>query len=361
MPILVAVAVAVITLFASVPSASAAVPRSFVGLTSEEILGNAGPLRNKHLPMQRKAGVRLLRQTFDWSKIEPTPGYYDFSIHDRYVLDLARNGITVLPILFNPPEFHSSRPARGAKRGTYPPRSAAAMGAWAATLVDRYGPGGSLWAANPGVRPLPIRSWQVWNEPNLEVYWPSGPDAQQYVRLLRIVGAAIKARDPGAEIVTAGLPPSSLSGTINIFKYIEQMYRAGGASAFDTMAINTYARNAGELKSLMDRVRKLMNRRRDRRAKIWITELGWCDNGPKHRFCVGRKKQARNITQSLNLIKKSRGRWRLRGFVYFSWRDGRPYPPDFKNMWGLHTGLLTTGNSRKPAYTAFTRAVGRLR
>lgn len=34
---------------------------------------------------------------------------------------------------------------------------------------------------------------------------------------------------------------------------------------------------------------------------------------------------------------------------------------DFENMWGLHTGLLTTGNGRKPAYTASTRAVGRLR
>jgi hypothetical protein len=47
--------------------------------------------------------------------------------------------------------------------------------------------------------------------------------------------------------------------------------------------------------------------------------------------------------------------------VYFSWRDGRPYAPDFKNMWGLHTGLLTVRDRRKPAYTAFTGGVKRLR
>jgi hypothetical protein len=361
MPILVAAAVAVMTLFASVTSASAAVPPGFVGLTSEEVFGNPGPLRDRHLQMQRKAGVRLLRQTFGWSTIEISRGVYDFTAHDRFVLDLAKNGITVLPILFDPPVFRSSRPARRANRGTYPPRSAADMGRWAARLVDRYGPGGSLWRANPGVRPRPIRAWQVLNEPNLGVYWPSGPSARQYVRLLKTVGAAIKARDRGAEIVTAGLPPSKLRGAIDIFKYIGQMYRAGGAKAFDTMAINSYARNAGDLKRLIDRVRKTMNRRGDRRAKIWITELGWCDTGPKSRFCVGRKKQARNIAQSLKLIANSRRRWRLRGFVYYSWRDGRPYPPDFKNLWGLHTGLLTLGNRPKPAYTAFTRAVGRLR
>ena len=353
--------VAVMALLASVSSASAAVPPGFVGVTSEEVFGNPGSLRNKHLGIQQKAGVRLLRQTFDWSTIELAPGAYNFSAHDRFVLDLAKHRITVLPILFNPPEFRSSRPARRAKPGTYPPRSAADMGAWAAMLAARYGPGGSLWRENPGVPRTPIRTWQIWNEPNLRVYWPSGPSARQYVRLLKTVGAAIKKVDRGAEIVTGGLAPSSLSGTINIFKYIDQMYRAGGARVFDTMAINSYARNASGLKKLIDRVRKTMNRRGDRRGKIWITELGWCDKGPKHRFCVGTKNQARNIAQSLKLIRKERQRWRLRGFVYFSWRDGRPYAPSFKNMWGLHTGLLTLGDRQKPAYKAFTGGVKHLR
>jgi hypothetical protein len=358
---LAAVVVAVTALLVSLPSASAAVPPGFVGMTSEEIFGNPGSLRNKHLPMQRKAGVRLLRQTFDWSAIERAPGVYNFAVHDRFVLDLAKHRITVLPILFNPPEFRSSRPARRAKRGTYPPRSAAEMGAWAAMLAARYGPNGSLWRANPGVPRRPIRTWQVWNEPNLRVYWPRGPSARQYVRLLKTVGAAIKKVDRRAEIVTGGVAPSSLSGTINIFKYIDQMYQAGGARVFDTLAINSYALNASGLKRLIDRVRTTMTRRGDRRGKIWITELGWCDKGPKHRFCVGTKNQARNITESLEVIREERRRWRLRGFVYFSWRDARPYPPDFKNMWGLHTGLLTLGDRRKPAYTAFTGGVKRLR
>jgi hypothetical protein len=361
MRILAVAVVAVMALLASVPSASAAVPPGFVGVTSEEVFGDPGSLRAKHLPMQRKAGVRLLRQTFDWSTIELAPGVYNLSAHDRFVLDLAKQRITVLPILFNPPEFRSSRPARGAKRGTYPPRSAAEMGAWAAMLAARYGPGGSLWRENPGVPRRPIRTWQIWNEPNLPVYWPSGPSAREYVGLLKKVGAAIKKRDRGAEIVTAGLPPSKLRGAIDMFKYIGQMYRAGGAKAFDTMAINSYASDASGLKKLIDRARKAMNRRGDRRGKIWITELGWCDKGPKHRFCVGTKNQARNITQSLKLIAKSRRSWRLRGFVYYSWRDGRPYAPDFKNMWGLHTGLLTLGDRRKPAYKAFAGGVKRLR
>jgi hypothetical protein len=56
-------------------------------------------------------------------------------------------------------------------------------------------------------------------------------------------------------------------------------------------------------------------------------------------------------------LRQQRTRLKLRGFVYFSWRDGRPYAPLFKNLWGLHTGLLTVKGKRKPAYNAFVRAV----
>jgi polysaccharide biosynthesis protein PslG len=307
--------------------------------------------------MQRSAGVQRLRVTFSWRSIEVRPGVNDFGSYDRYVLDAARHGITFLPILFDPPDFRSSRPARGAKRGTYPPRRTAAMGGWAAELVDRYGRGGSLWREHPEVRPRPITSWQVWNEPNLPVYWPSGPNARRYVNLLRAVGSAIKKRDRKAEIVTAGLPPSKLSGAVPLQKFIAKMYAAGGRTAFDTLAINSYAVDAKSLGKLLRDTRSLMNRRGGRAQKIWVTELGWCDKGPRSRFCVGKKRQARNITESIRLLRQQRTRLKLRGFVYFSWRDGRPYAPLFKNLWGLHTGLLTVKGKRKPAYNAFVRAV----
>lgn len=57
------------------------------------------------------------------------------------------------------------------------------------------------------------------------------------------------------------------------------------------------------------------------------------------------------------LLRQQRTRLKLRGFVYFSWRDGRPYAPLFKNLWGLHTGLLTVKGKRKPACNAFVGAV----
>lgn len=112
---------------------------------------------------------------------------------------------------------------------------------------------------------------------------------------------------------------------------------------------------------LLRGVRRIMDRRRDRRARIWITELGWCDKGPRHRFCVGARKQRSLIRSSLALIRKERRRLRLRGFVYYSWIDGRPYAPAYRDLWGLHTGLLRLDGRAKPAFTTFAREARRFR
>ena len=354
----VVLAAAVVLLLALPAAASAAPPRGFVGLSADDLFGNPGPYRDAALDQQRAARVQTLRVTFSWALTEPAPGSYDFSHYDRYIIDAARRNITFLPILFNAPTFRAKRPPRDNR--VYPPRDPADMGVWATMLVDRYGPNGSIWRDNPDVTPRPIRSWQIWNEPNLKQYWLPRPNARQYRSLLRTVGRAIKSRDRRAEIVTAGIPDSRLSTAVRLAPYLKALYRGGGSSAFNTLAINSYALNARHLGQIMGRTRKLMNRIGGRRDKTWITEIGWCDGGyrPGHRFCVGKRRQARNISSSIALMKRKRAAWKLRGFVLFSWRDGRPYTN--RDFWANHTGLLTISASKKPAFNAFARAVRRL-
>jgi polysaccharide biosynthesis protein PslG len=349
-----------VLLLALLPAAPAAakLPAGFVGIASEDVFAGDSNYRATNLSVQSAIGVQLARQTFNWSQIEKAPGVYDLSFYDSYVAQASAHGVRILPILFKAPSFHVSRRSGNA---SCPPRSNASFSAFARALVRRYGPDGTLWAERPDVPKNPITAWQIWNEPNLAVYWCNKPNAKRYVAMLRTVGKAIKKVDRRAEIVTAGLPDSRLGGSVRLAKYLHQVYRAGGKSAFDTLAINSYAKDQRQLKSLLTSVRRLMNRRKDRRAPIWITELGWGDKGPKSRFIVGAKGQAKRITKSFALIKEQRRRLRLRGVVYFSWRDAAPYPPKYKNLWGLHTGLLKIDGSPKPAYHAFKKAVARLR
>ena len=338
-------------------AASAKVRRDFVGITSEDAFAGGHGYRARQLRRQSRLGIGLIRQTFHWRRIETSPGVYRFGRYDKYVLAAARRRIRILPVLFEAPRFYTSSSGRAA----CPPGNPGVMGNFARALIRRYGPAGSLWRSHPRSRKLPIRSWQVWNEPSLGLYWCGKANAVAYAAMLKRVGAAIKAADPGAEVVTAGLPPSKLRSAVPLRRYIGQLYSAGAAASFDTLAINSYSRNAGELRRLLRSIRRLMNRRGDRGARIWVTEIGWGDKGPRSRFIVGRRGQARRISSSLAYLRRARGSLRLRGLVYFSWRDGRPYAPRFKDLWGLHTGLLTRGGRKKAAYRAFRVAVRRIR
>jgi hypothetical protein len=329
--------------------------RSFLGLVAEDAFGKPGAYRRENLDRLRSTGAGLVRQTFDWARIERARGRYELSFYDGYIAALARRRLRVLPILFNVPPFRSSAPANP-RRGTYPPRRASELGELGAVLARRYGPGGSFWREHPELPKLPVRSWQVWNEPNLPVYWPSGPDAAEYVALLRATARAIRRVDPGAEILTAGLPDSSLG--VPLRDYVEAMYAAGGAGAFDVLAVNPYGQDARGVLGTVKAVRGVASAHGDNPA-VWVTELGWATGGPQSDFRVGEARQAQLLEQTLLALARRRDELRIRGVVYFNWRDSTPYAGG-RDFFGLHTGLLRLDGHAKPALSSYKKVAKRL-
>jgi hypothetical protein len=352
-----ALAVAAFAVFPEDEDADDRLPREFVGIVSEDVFAGDAAYRRSTLRRQRAAGIGLVRQTFDWSRIEKSPGRYDLAYYDEYVAELATHRMQLLPILFNPPPFRSSKPAEGARAGTYPPKDPRALGAFGAALARRYGPEGTLWRERPGLPRLPIRAWQVWNEPSLPAYWPSGPDPAEYTQLLMETGRAIKRVDRDAEIVTAGLPESRIG--IPFARFLAGMYDAGARDAFDTLAIHSFARDERGAVAAVEGARELMDGRGDGEKKIWVTELGWATGGPDSPFTVGEEGQAERIARSLDALASGRRRLGVRGLVYFNWKDARPYAGG-EDFWGLHTGLLEIDGRQKPGFIAFKRTTNRL-
>jgi hypothetical protein len=333
--------------------AAAALPPDFVGLVSEEAFSARGAARRALLKRQSAAGVRLLRQTFDWSLIETARGTYRLDDIDGFVSDAARAGIEVLPILFNAPGFYAEGGERAAGDPASPPRDPATMGAFARTLVARYGPDGSLWREHPDLPRRPIRAWQVWNEPNLPVYWNGKPDAAAYVRLLRVVGRALHDADPRAEVVTGGMPDSRLG--IPFERYVRQLYAAGAKGAFDTLAIHPYAATDEGVVLAVRSARRLLTALGDPDVPIWVTEVGWASEGPASEVTVGAGAQATLIRRVFSRLAAQAEVLHVRGIVYFNWRDAAPYAGG-KDFWGLHTGLLAIDGKPKPALAAYTAA-----
>lgn len=333
----------------------ARVPRSFFGLVSEDAFwGTDEVAAEEVMQALARTGAGTVRQTFAWSHVETSPGTYDFALYDDFVLDAAAAGLEVLPVLFDPPDFRSSRPAHHARPGTYPPSEAWAMAEYAAALVRRYGPGGSLWAEHPEVLPRPVRAWQVWAEPNLAKYWPAGPSPRAYVRLLKKVAKGIRRVDRRAEVVTGGLPRSRHGMAPE--RYLARMYRAGARGHFDTLGVHPYASTAESMIDGLRTLRRVMNAHGDRRAGMRATEIGWATGGPRGSLQVGESGQAEAIRQCLRRLVASRRSLRMRGVVYYAWRDAAPYV-GVGDFWGLHTGLLDRLGRPKLGYGAWVGTV----
>jgi hypothetical protein len=341
----------------AVPAAPT-VANEFAGIVSTEAFSNDTYQRNSLFSQMQDVGIGTIRQTFVWASIEGPRNSYNWTNYDDFVGRAAEHDIRVLPILFDPPRFRSSKPRKHATHGTYFPKKLSDLGVFGAQVAKRYGPNGTFWTENPDVPKLPITAYQIWNEPNLKAYSPPKPSAKKYVKMLKAAKPRIRAVDPAAEIVTGGLPDSRLSKP-NVYKFIAQMYKAGAKGTFDTLGINPYAPTAASMIGKLRKIRRIMSHYHDSAASIWVTELGWSDVGPKAPFRVGAAGQAKRVADTVAALKSNEASLKLRGFVYYSWSDGAVYAGGH-DFWGLHTGLLRKDGSHKPAFDAFKQAVAAL-
>ena len=193
----------------------------------------------------------------------------------------TQQGITVMPVLFDPPAALTTAPQVNPLRGNYPPQDLGAIGDFGAKLAARYGPSGSFWKNNPSVPKLPITAWQIWNEPNFPSWWGGTPSASGYAQMLTTVAPMIRAADPSAEIVSAGMPDSLSTGAIRLGDYVTQLYAAGAKGSFDTLAVNGYAPTGKEVVKLITHIRSVMNKYGGSREALRVTEFGWADWGPE--------------------------------------------------------------------------------
>jgi hypothetical protein len=342
-----------------------AVPQGFVGVDVD------GPMFAPDTPVdfgsQLKSmvanGVQSIRVAFNWAAAQPyktdadvpadqKPQFTDvrgvptsFQVTDMIVGDAARERLTVLPTVLYAPQWD----AVDNRYGVDTPRQYGPYAAYLTALIGRYGPHGSFWRANPGIPKMPVRSWQVWNEPNLNYYWRQ-PFASSYVSFLRTAHAAIKKADPGAQVVLGAL-------TNTAWKSLAQMYRIRGTRGlFDVVAVNGFTRVPAEVMLYMVYVRRAMARFGDGAKPLLATEISWPSaKGRTHAkfdFITTQAGQARNIATLLPLIGQQRLALHLIGFYWYTWmgdETANVTPFSFSGLLAFRDGKVAV----KPALAAF--------
>lgn len=275
-----------------------------------------------------QAETGWVREDFQFHRMQPQPGQYDWGFHDEMVDQMTARGINIIGVLNGPTPGWATL---GNPANDFYPPNPQQFAEFAGAVVARYKDR--------------VRYWEVWNEPDNARYWKPAPNAAAYATLLKAVYPAIKAADPRAQVLAAGLvsPEPATS-------FLQTLADNGAWGAFDIISIHPYTdprspeegqiavAGVGQVRALAERLGA---------KPIWATEYGW-STGPGDRGgnLVDAQTQANYLVRGAVLL-------RAAGVERVLWYNLKDTAPDA----GL--GLLGFGgglgdySQPKPSYTAF--------
>jgi hypothetical protein len=365
------------------PASAAATPRvpkapkGFFGVAPQTVL------TEKDVKYMKAGGIEAIRWPLIWSAIQPTKrGGYKWENFDPVVEEAARQGLTVLPFVLSTPRWLAK------KETTLPVKNAAQRKAYTAFLkaaVERYGPGGEFWVIHsparireekekettgpvyelpgaqlkPIAKPIPIKTWQVWNEANFFYFaYPVSP--HDYARLIKLSAPVIRAAEPGAKVILTGLfgrPTAGAKRGMPAAQFLEQLYKAPGVkNAFDGIALHPYAIDSEQLEEIVEEVHEVTVKNHDR-VPLYITEMGWGSQNDFHidAFEHGVRGQVEELKSAYAYLLQNRNRLDLKQVYWFSWKD-LPESCAFCDSVGFFKSSIRF--KPKPAWRAFVQITG---
>lgn len=239
-----------------------------IGFSDPYLYGLTPTQVDQQLDEMQALGVNNVRVLIPWAGVEPLEGYYDWSTVDYTINAADGRGMGLLGVLNSTPQW-AVDPGVPAISGR--PSSPAAYGDFAGLVAQRY-------AGKVG-------AYEIWNEPNGQMYYAPKPDAAGYTDLLKAAYPQIKAADPNATVVGGVLGAVIDYGDFatNPVSFVNGIYAAGGEGYFDALSYHPYnygtpfSQGAPLPESPLNQVtaiRNLMIANGDANKLIWASEYG---------------------------------------------------------------------------------------
>jgi hypothetical protein len=362
----------------SAPAGATALPRGFFGVMANGPLDSLGSRLGPEIGVMGASGVSSIRVPFQWAEIQPYASFTDvpaaqrgrfvdggdgipsdFGATDNLVVEAARRRISTLALVLRAPNWAAHDPGHVQPS----PRDPGQYARFLQTLIGRYGPRGTVWAAHPDVTPVPVRAWQIWNEPSIAKYFSQQPYVRPYARLLAASYTAVHRADPGATVVMAGLANFTTGGGVSLsWRELSKLYKAGIKGHFDAVAVHPFSGRPSNSVKITRLNREVMNRNGDRRKPLWLTEITWSSARGQKPTSAGWETteagQALRLRQVYALYARERLRLNLKRIYWYTWATtDRDSPSSF--AWsGLRRAEVGGRYVDKPALRSF-RALAR--
>jgi polysaccharide biosynthesis protein PslG len=320
-------------------------PPEFFGLNAQNVFKLPGGQWDRHLAAIARTGVAEVRRDAFWSQVEPKAPVggvhsYSWSALDTIASALARNGLRWYPIVDYATDWAGS--VDGSLRWKSAPRNPADYAAYAAAFARRYGTGGSFWSAHPSLPQLPVRSYEIWNEPNLAAFWPDVAGAgDRYADLLAATLPALRAADPAGKVVVGGLSPTNLTTFLDRV----EARRPGLIAKTDAVAFHPYGTTWTDTGSRIRTLRSWLDAHGAAALPIEISETGWAT--------PPLPEDTRATRMSVLVAGLATSSCAISRFIAFTWLTPDQDTSDSNDYFGI----ARRDTSLKPTGLAFANAV----
>ncbi|MBI4671692.1 MAG: beta-galactosidase [Chloroflexi bacterium] len=332
----------------------------------------------RDLELARGAGLTFVKQTFAWRDIEgAAKGAFDWSRADAAVQLARAKGLKLVARLDNAPDWAAPGCYDAAQKTMGPARN---LQDW----VDFVGAFAARYRGQ-------IHAYEIWNEPNLAREWCGRqPDPAAYAAMLRASYQTLKAVDPDALVISAGMSPTTQNnaGAMPDAQFIERLYDAmqsdelgphNSDGYFDALGVHApgflappelgpddaaenseYNHGEGAAGRIycfrhVEDLRRLMVARGDAAKQIAILEFGWTSNPvhPIHSwFRVDEQTKGQYIARAFEYAKQHWSPWV--GWMSAIYLANPDWTPEDEEYWWA---LTDPDGTPRPGYVQIQQAL----
>jgi len=296
-----------------------------------------------------KLGAKWIRVDLPWVAIQPyDETTYDWQSFDELATAARSRHLNIDPILDQVPQWARASSCR--TNYQCPPADPNAFATFAAAAAAHYAPMG-------------VDTWEIWNEPNIDAWWPK-PDPAAYERLLVDTSKAIRAVEPHSFLILGGLaavPTDPGLNYMSAYDFIAAVGKLGGTHYVNAVGFHPYslpvmpsaATNFANISSTPYNLVAALALSGTPNVSIWVTESGAdvraAANDPNATKAATKQAEQVQADYATNLVQTVAANTNVGADFWYADQDDPQY--------NLYYGLRRANGTFRPAFDALKTAI----